>query len=126
MRAQHKRAKPGVFFKKKERKRMKQFDLEECLFVTIDLVQDLLDLLLAPIAVDIHFQRAGLGVNQPSNRRKKRTDVQRTGMHTLRVGMNKNNEPVCVCVGGVRWLSRTARRSRSKAERTHLLIFAST
>jgi hypothetical protein len=32
-------------------------------------VQGLLDLLLAPIAVDIHFQHAGLGMNQPSNRR---------------------------------------------------------
>jgi hypothetical protein len=63
---------PGSFLKNKERKRMKQFDLEECLFVTIDLVQGLLDLLLAPIAVDIHFQHAGLGMNQPSNRRKKK------------------------------------------------------
>lgn len=49
---------------------MKQFGLEKCLFVTINLVEDLLDLLLAPIAVNIHFQHAGLGTNQSSNRRK--------------------------------------------------------
>jgi len=49
---------------------MKQFGLEKCLFVTINLVEDLLDLLLAPIAVNIHFQHAGLGTNQSSNRIK--------------------------------------------------------
>ena len=54
---------------------MKQFGLEKCFFVTINLVEDLLDLLLAPIAVNIHFQHARLGTNQPTEGKQ---NVQRT------------------------------------------------
>jgi hypothetical protein len=39
-----------------------QFYRKAVLFLTIDLAEDLLDLLLAPIAVDVHFQHAGLRI----------------------------------------------------------------
>jgi hypothetical protein len=38
-------------------------------FLTIDLVQDLLDLLLAPIAVDVNFQHAGLWTSRWGEKR---------------------------------------------------------
>jgi hypothetical protein len=66
-------------------------------------VEDLLDLLLAPIAVDIHFQHAGLGMNQPSNRNKKKKKNE--------CSENRHAHT---------WLSRSARRRKIRAERTHL------
>jgi hypothetical protein len=98
---------------------MKQFDLEECLFVTIDLVEDLLDLLLAPIAVDIHFQHAGLGMNQPSNRKKKKKKERMF------------REQACTHL--VESIGKKRRRSRAERSEltctlstSSLLIFAST
>jgi hypothetical protein len=44
---------------------VQQFDLIKKLdssFLTFDLVEDLLDLLLAPIAVDVHLEDAGLPI----------------------------------------------------------------
>jgi NADH:ubiquinone oxidoreductase subunit 3 (subunit A) len=39
-----------------------QFYRKAVLFLTIDLAEDLLDLLLAPIAVDVHLEDAGLPI----------------------------------------------------------------
>jgi hypothetical protein len=40
--------------------KLRNSSLKECFFLTINLVQDLLDLLLAPIAVDVNFEHADL------------------------------------------------------------------
>jgi hypothetical protein len=49
---------------KKYKQKIKQFAFKKGFFLTIDLVEDLLDLLLAPITVDIHFQHACLGTDR--------------------------------------------------------------
>ena len=86
---------------------MKQLGLEKCLFVTINLVEDLLDLLIAPIAVNIHFQHAGLGTNQPTEECSEKLNSKRHDMHTVcvmkiaadtRNDMNMEDVFVRVCV----------------------------
>ena len=49
---------------KKCKQKIKQLALKKGFFHTIDLVEDLLDLLLAPITVDVNFQHAGLGTDR--------------------------------------------------------------
>jgi hypothetical protein len=87
-----------------------QFYRKAVLFLTIDLAEDLLDLLLAAIAVDVHLEDAGLWIWGWKHAHKQHAERSDRGASKLKKfhGMQRKQERTYIC-GRMSWVQRKQR-----------------